>query len=405
MQKIMFYCQNLIGIGHVVVSTEIIRSLVKDFKVCLIDGGERVQGFEIPPTVETVNLPAIRSENKQLASADPSLSLEEVKDLRKGKILEVFDRFEPDCLITECFPFTKRKLLFELVPLLERVRGTGGRTKTICCLRDIVIMSKKAYSKRWIEKEAIICGLINQYFDSIFVNSDPKFQRLEENFSRVKDLACDIYYTGYVAQSPPENQEPTAEDVASLSTQEPMIVVSVGGGRMGYELLETIVKSSPILEKHLPHRIQVFTGPFIPESEFAQLQQAAWGRANITIRKFTPNLLAYMEKADLSISLGGYNTTMNVLRTGVKAMIYPSTRKREQLMRTQKLEKLGIVQMIRPDDLDPPHLAKKIINWLNQEPAKSADKSFDLEGAPKTASLLKELLNNQVGNTASLVAS
>ena len=45
MKKIMFYCQNLLGMGHLVRSTEIVRSLIKDFKVCLINGGEIVPGF------------------------------------------------------------------------------------------------------------------------------------------------------------------------------------------------------------------------------------------------------------------------------------------------------------------------------------------------------------------------
>ncbi len=65
MQKIMFYCQNLLGMGHLVRSTEIIRSLVKDFKVCLINGGQILPGFEIPSTVEVINLPAVRSERVQ----------------------------------------------------------------------------------------------------------------------------------------------------------------------------------------------------------------------------------------------------------------------------------------------------------------------------------------------------
>ncbi len=382
------------GMGHLVVSTEIIRSLVKDFKVCFIDGGEIVQGFEIPPSVEAIALPAVRSEEKKLKVVDNSQSLEEVKEIRKNKLLNVFEEFQPDCLVTEGFPFSKHKLLFELIPLLEQVQSAGKLTKVVCCLRDIMNPNKE-------EKEEKICRLINQYFDLLLINSDPKFQRLEESFSRVKDITCKIHYTGYVVQSPPEKIEFNHEDIASLNEETPMILVSIGGGRKDHELLDAIVESSPILEKYLPHKIQVFTGPFMPEEKFLQLKNAATDKANISIRKYTPNLLAYMEKADISISLGGYNTTMNILRTGVRAMILPSSpysNKIEQVIRAEKLEKLGIVEIIRPHDLNPTNLAQKIITCLKKEPVVETSNSLYLQGAKKTATFLKELLYSKVAS-------
>ena len=59
MKKIMFYCQYLSGIGHLVRSTEIVRSLVKDFQVYFINGGPPIEGFEMPPQVEMITLPAL----------------------------------------------------------------------------------------------------------------------------------------------------------------------------------------------------------------------------------------------------------------------------------------------------------------------------------------------------------
>ncbi len=383
MKKIMFYCQNLFGLGHLVRSTEIIRSLVKDFKVCLIDGGEIVQGFEIPPAVEVVNLPALWVEDRKLKAVDSSQSLEEVQELRTNQLLRVFEQFKPDCLVTECFPFSKRKLSFELIPLL------------VCSLRDIILSSDKTDWDRRAKVEGKICTLMNQYFDMLLIHSNQKIQRLEENFSRIKDLTCDIHYTGYVAQSPPENPVISDEDIASLSRKEPMILVSIGGGRMGYELLEGVVEAGSILERSLPHRIQIFTGPFMPDDKFLELQKLALNTTNVTIRRYTPQLLAYMEKAALSISLAGYNTTMNILRTGVRAIVLPSDKDGEQIIRADKLEKLGILEVIRPSDLKPAHLAQQIITCLNKEPVVDTFDSFELQGAQTTSALLKELLQNK----------
>jgi predicted glycosyltransferase len=392
MKKIMFYCQNLLGMGHLVRTTEIIRSLVKDFKVYLIDGGEIVQGFEIPPAVEVVHIPALRIENGELKAVDSFQSLEAVKELRKNQLLKVYEQFQPDCLITEGYPFSKKKALaFELVPLLEKVQSAGHLTKVVCSLRDIIMV--KEYANRANEEERR-CQFMNQYFDMLLVHSDPKVHRLEENFSKAKDLTCQVHYTGYVVQSPPENPVTTDEDLVSLSRKEPMILVSVGGGRLGHDLLECVVETAPILEQYLPHHIQIFTGPFMPDEKFLELQKLAADKTNVTLRRYTPNLLAYMEKASLSISLGGYNTTMNVLHTRVRSMIYPSNKDNEQIIRTQKLEKLGIVEMIRPDDLQPAHLTQKIIACLNKEHIADNFDYFELQGAQKTAVLLKELLQS-----------
>ena len=398
MKKIMFYCQNLLGMGHLVRTTEIIRHLVEDFKVCLIDGGQIVEGFEIPSDVEVIHLPALRAEYKQIKVVDSSLTLEEVKQIRKNKLLKVFDEFQPDCIVTEGYPFSKKKsLAFELVPLLERVQSTGRRTKVVCSLRDIIMVKK--YRDRAGEEERR-CELVNKYYDMLLIHSDPKIHRLEENFSRAKDLTCKVDYTGYVVQSPPENLEFTPEEIASLNRQEPMILVSVGGGRLGHELLDCVVDTASILQKYLHHHVQVFTGPFMPEEKFAQLQKLAANKTNITLRKYTPHLLAYMEKAALSISLGGYNTTMNVLRTRVNSMIYPSNKDREQMIRAEKLEKLGIVKVIRPEDLQSDRFAQKIMTSLPKKQVGNTFETLELQGAQKTAQLLKDLLQTKVALAA-----
>ena len=391
MKKIMFYCQNLMGLGHLVRSTEIIRSLVKEFEVCLIDGGSVVQNFEIPSAVRTVRLPTLRVRNRSLEVVDNNLSLEDVKEIRKNKLLQVFDEFQPDCLITEGYPFSKGKLAFELIPLLEQVKLSRQDTKIVCCVRDIVLSKNNYYhdkSKLEIKKR----DLINQYYDMLLIHSDPKIHQLEEDFSLTRQLKCQVHYTGYVAQSPPEKLIPTAEDIASLSSKKPIILVSIGGGRFGHELIETILEAAPIMEKLLPYQFKIFAGPLMPEEKFLELQEAAVGKNNISLRRYTAHLLAYMEKCALSLSLGGYNTTMNILKTGVNAMIFPSNDGDEQKIRAEKLEKLGLIQVIRPQDLNPDSLAQKIVECLNKEPVGTKIASLELQGAKKTAELLTDLL-------------
>jgi predicted glycosyltransferase len=388
MKKLMFYCQHILGIGHLVRSMEIVRGLVADFEICFVNGGKAIAGFEVPPGVKVVNLPAIETdpEFQNLSVVDDSRSLEEVQEFRKNQLLQIFDSFQPDILMIELFPFGRRRFSFELVPLLDRVKAQGRKTKVVCSLRDIVVT--KQDQERHEEK---ICKLMNQYFDMLLIHGDRHFQPLEESFSRISDLNCPVHYTGYVVQSSPENPVLNDEDKAVLKSRKPMILASIGGGRFGHELLESLVEAAPILEWIVQHQIQIFTGPFFPDEKFAQMQAGTANQPNINIQRYTPNLLSYMEKADLSISMGGYNTTMNILTTGVRSMMLPfmGNGDLEQTIRSQKLENLGILNVIHPADLEPRKFAKKIVQCLMKTPNPVR---LDLQGVDKTAGFLKGLL-------------
>jgi predicted glycosyltransferase len=389
MKKIMFYCQYLTGMGHLVRSTEIVRQLVKEFQVCFINGGPVVPGFEIPPEAEIASLPPLWIENGQLQVAEEFANIDELKEARKNALIDLFDRFQPDCLITEFFPFGRHKLFFELIPLLDHIQAMSPATKIVSSVRDIVGRTDLD------QEEGIICQLTSKYFDLILFHSDPRFQKMEESFSSVRALNCPIEYTGFVAQPTPENVVLSEFDQVNLKRSQPTILVSIGGGRIGYELLETVLAASIILADQIPHHIHIFTGPFMSEAQFLQLEQAAAGKSNVTLQRFTGNLMTYMQQADLSISLTGYNTTMNIMRTGVRSLVVPIghyANDKEQLVRTQKLEKMGVVQVVEPENLEPVYLAQKIINCLHQKSTATTNSLFDLQGAEHTASLLKQLL-------------
>lgn len=380
MKRLLFYCQHILGMGHLVRSMEIVRGLVNDFQICFINGGEVVQGFVIPEGVEVINLPAIKtdSEFRTLQVVDPSQDLAEVQEVRKNTLLDIYSRFQPDILMVELFPFGRRKFSFELIPLLEAIQADGRRTKVVCSLRDIVV-TKQNQAKH----EEKVCTLMNQYFDLLLIHGDPQFQPLEETFSRIQDLTCDRHYTGYVVQ-------PQPEDESTIALSAPLILASIGGGRFGHELLDCVVDTAPLLATQIPHQIQIFTGPFMPEEKFLELQTRAAQGSNLRVDRFTPNLLTYMRKADLSISMSGYNTTMNVLTTGVRAMLLPFTGNddQEQRIRSEKLSQLGVVNVIQPQELTPEVFAQKILHSLQSQPSSI---TFDFDGVAKTATALKAL--------------
>ena len=108
--------------------------------------------------------------------------------------------------------------------------------------------------------------------------------------------------------------------------------------------------------------LHVFTGPYMPADEFELLQ----GRANsrVKVERFTPDFLSFLAAADLSISMGGYNTCMNILASKVTALVWPYPGDREQGLRAKRMEEIGAITVLHEKDLQPRRLAAIIRNSM-----------------------------------------
>jgi predicted glycosyltransferase len=127
-----------------------------------------------------------------------------------------------------------------------------------------------------------------------------------------------------------------------------------------------------------PLHLEAFCGPFMSAEEFNELH--ALRAAGRSVRRFTPRLIDYLTVADLSISLAGYNTCMNLLATGVPALVLPYARQREQPLRIEKLKPYLPLTVIGEDDLDPDRLARIIETGLKLRP-RSAPAALNIDGA------------------------
>ncbi len=384
MKTLLFYCQHILGIGHLIRSMAIARGLTQDFQVYFVNGGEVIQDFPIPEGIEVINLPAIKTDAnfRELQVPEGFANVESTLEYRRDRLLELCDRIRPTVVMIELFPFGRRRFSTELIPLLERAKGYGA--KVTCSLRDIVVTKQDQ-----VRHEAKVCKLMNRYFDQLLIHGDPKFLPLENSFSRVNDLTCEVHYTGYVVPDVDRKFAPKTE------TDPPMILASVGGGRFGHELLDCVAEASELLEDTIPHHIQMFSGPFAPDQVYDSLRLMAKHRSNLTVQRYTPDLLSYMARADLSISMAGYNTTLNVLQTGVRAMQLPFTGNddQEQRLRSNRLADLGIITVIDPVDLKPTTFAAKVIETLTRIPKRA---QFHLRGVEVTAARVKSLAYQKV---------
>ncbi|WFS62599.1 glycosyltransferase [Pseudodesulfovibrio thermohalotolerans] len=198
-------------------------------------------------------------------------------------------------------------------------------------------------------------------------------------------IVPEVHYTGYVARKPdPAETERLAAELDLGDT--PLVVVSVGGGHIGRDLLRGAMAASPILQQIHPHRLAVFTGPYVEEDEFARLQAQTEAFPHITVKRFTKRFLAYLDLARLSVSLGGYNTTMNLLATNTFGLMYPFLQNREQNMRARRIEEKGGLKVITEDDLGAERLAALMREGLDRT---AAPLNLNLDGADNSARILE----------------
>ena len=166
-----------------------------------------------------------------------------------------------------------------------------------------------------------------------------------------------------------------------IGDNELLIIGSAGGGNVGAPLLTAVIQAFRQLSVEKECYLKVFTGPFLDDAAFERLIKIAG--ENVQLDRFTPSFLSYLSAADLSVSMGGYNTTMNLLATGVPALVWLFPQNREQRMRTERLAEAGLLKLLEEEDLQPRHLADLMDRTLTAP--RSGSVKFDLDGARNTA--------------------
>lgn len=371
--RVMFYVQHLLGIGHIARASRIATALQQaGMNVTVVTGGLPVPGFPAE-AIDCVALPPVVASNagfSGLATADGTPASEEFLHKRRDLLLETFHAIKPDIVIIEAFPFGRRQMRFELVPLMDAIAASTPRPKLISSVRDIL----QQRSKPGRDEETV--ATINAHFDHVMVHGDPSFITLPETFPLAAQIAERIVYTGLVAAP-----------LAAEPQQKFDIVVSAGGGAVGQVLIENALEAA----RQFPDRQWcIIAGPNLPEPDYrAILAQAG---SNIVIERFRRDFPSLLRGAQLSISQAGYNTVCDLLQAQCRSILIPFTTggETEQAVRAERLQALGIAISIAEDALNADLLADVIHRQLQQP--KPGAMALDLDGARHTAQFLQGLM-------------
>jgi predicted glycosyltransferase len=228
------------------------------------------------------------------------------------------------------------------------------------------------------------------------VHADATLVSLDETFASTADIKIPVVYTGFVTARPSGNDGANIRKRLELEENEPLIVASAGGGRVGADLLGAVLDAHALLAESRQLRLCVFTGPFMAEEDFSALEDKAASVPGVQLARFTTEFLSFMAAADLSISMAGYNTCMNILAARVPSLVWPFGQNQEQRLRAQKLAALGVLTLLHQEDLEPSRLAVLMEKALEagRDPV---EPSVDLAGAEVTARWLEEWCDQEEG--------
>jgi len=385
--RILHYTQHVLGVGHLFRSLEIDKALA-GHEVHLITGGPAVQLPLSPHVRHHAQIPLqMDAEFSSLFSSETTMSLDEIWAMRTAMLDRVLNRVRPELFLVELFPFGRKRFGKELLPVLRKIRAGGyGPVRTVCSLRDILVEKddRAGYEDRVVRQA-------NDYFNDILVHSDPDLIRLEETFTRVPDLTPKITYTGYVTPVPSPGAGKKIRAEQAIADKERLVVASAGSGTVGFDLLRAVIAASNQLFSSTPHRLVLFSGPHLEDEKFTALRSSAEKNGHIQIRRFSNRFPDWLDAADLSVSMGGYNTTMNLLAASCYGLVLPFAQNREQNMRAERLEGRGCLARLHPGDLAPDVLAEKIRTALDTP---LPEQSINLDGARATATILMDMPKN-----------
>jgi predicted glycosyltransferase len=373
--RVLFYVQHLLGIGHLK-RAEILADAIATagLDVTVAYGGRPIP--EVPfKSVKVAQLPpaTIAGEKfTELLDEDGQPVDDAWRSHRRKALLDLHTSTDPDVVLLELFPFGRRQFAFELIPLLDTIHAAENRARVACSVRDVLVASKKP------GREAETAATVRRYFDAIFVHGDPALVPFGATFTAAEQIADLIRHTGYVAAS---------GDAPSSAEGKDEVLVSAGGGAVGAPLLLAALEARP-LTSLAGHVWRLLTGPNFPDADFRKL--AAMTGENTIVERFRNDFAARLRTSALSISQAGYNTTMDILKSGARAVVVPYETKgeTEQRLRAELLARKGLLTVVPEAGLSPSRLAKGVADEMQRS---AVPVTVDFSGAETTARLVHRL--------------
>lgn len=406
MRKVLIYSHDTFGLGNIKRMLEIAKHLVHDdpdTSVLILTGSPMLHAFRIPARIDYVKLPSLaRTRDGEYTVKFLSLHYQDTVRLRANLILSTVLDFQPDLIVVDKKPFGVGN---ELAPALDVLQRRTYRPRTVLLLRDILDSPE---STRAIWNKNGYFGAIEAHYDRVLIVGTPEIFDARREYGFPAVAAGKVRFCGYIGRERGRlSREAQRERLGVGDT--PLVLASAGGGEDGFELLSSYLDGLQFSPRSSTYQSVVLCGPEMAEAQRKQLHDKAHAlRAShrVQMLDFSDDMMSLVDAADLTVSMGGYNTVCELLTLRKRAIVVPRTRPvQEQWIRAERMARLGLLRAIHPDALTPKSLTAAVLEELGQRNViRQALHQIDLQGLRGISHALAELAEPQAMTQAQFYA-
>jgi len=240
------------------------------------------------------------------------------------------------------------------------------------------------------ERKALI-PKIDRTYDHIWVYGPEQFYNPMIGLDIPKTMRNRIEFVGFL------KRQALHEELVTHKQQGDYILITTGGGGDGVELIRSVLAAYEY-DNSLQHKTLVVLGPYMPGKARSEFIAKGDKLENVEVVDFDARMEELIDGAKAVVCMGGYNTFCEILSFDKRALVIPRTTPREeQLIRAQRAVKLGMVEMLLPEDAENPAKMSAALKALPNRPKPSERAEMTkLDGLNNISAIVGSLFNKRL---------
>ena len=383
-KRLLIYSHDSFGLGHLRRCRAIAHSLVdsrKDLSVLILSGSPIIGSFDFRTRVDFVRIPGvIKLRNGNYTSLSLDMAVEETLAMRAAIIRHTATAFAPDLVLVDKEPLGLRG---EVGETLTMMKAQG--VPLILGLRDIMD-DPAMLQEEWERKNAI--PALRDLYDQIWVYGLPQICDPLAGVNVPELVRRKMHYTGYLRRALPSGGG--AETLASITTNEPYLLVTTGGGGDGAVLIDWVLRAYE-QDANIGLPAILVLGPFMNASLQGGFKQRAAQLPQVRAITFDAHVESLMANAAGVVAMGGYNIFCEIMSFDMPTLLVPRTVPRlEQHIRASRAHELGLCRMLEDDGFRRPSVMAEALRAL---PAQSRPSEVRIPGMLDGLSTINRLVD------------
>jgi predicted glycosyltransferase len=369
MTRILFYCHNVLGLGHITRSLQLAVAAADQGASCtVLTGCRALDRLEVDGRVRLERLPSVALESgARLVASEPDWSGGDVMRFRAQRICEVIARVQPHVVLVDHNPLG---LAGELVPALLQASDAFPNTKFVWG----VPYAAGGPSGAPPRNPRIVAALA-RYDSAVAYTARDE----EDVFADLPawSLPKRRSYAGWVGAAPPPRR----------ISPEPVLTALCGGGADATGLCRLLLAARALSAAARAKKLCILTGPL---ADFAAVSALCGADASVELVGSGSTLDA-IAGASAVVARAGYNTAATMLASDVPTIFVPYLRHGgDQPSRARRLAALPGIWTVAED---APDAVTTLARALDQAFAlgRIARSRRRLDGAERAARFVLEI--------------